>query len=150
MKIDTSNTSLMHYTKAEEVLNVLTHLIGLYLPYLIITKCLPLCEGNSFCILTAVLYALGTALTAAIILKGRRGITFVSVGSDGTDGPTDAAGGFADGKAFEVMNKNGVDPMWELVNNNSYYALEKSGYLIKTGATGTNVNDLMMIFTYED
>lgn len=90
------------------------------------------------------------ALTAAIILKGRRGITFVSVSSDGTDGPTDAAGGFADGKAFEVMNKNGVDPMWELVNNNSYYALEKSGYLIKTGATGTNVNDLMMIFTYED
>lgn len=53
----------MHYTKAEEVLNVLTHLIGLYLPYLIITKCLPLCEGKPFCILTAVLYALGTALT---------------------------------------------------------------------------------------
>ncbi len=90
------------------------------------------------------------ALTAAIILKGRSGITFVSVGSDGTDGPTDAAGGFADGNTFEAMEKNRVYPFDELGNNNSYYALEKSGYIIKTGPTGTNVNDLMMIFTYED
>ena len=63
MKINTDKVELMAYKKPEEVLNVLTHLIGLVIPYLIITRCLPLCEGKPFCQLTAILYALGTAFT---------------------------------------------------------------------------------------
>ncbi len=54
---------LMHYTKGEEILNVLTHLAGLVIPVLILTRCLPLCKGNAFAATSAVLYALGTAMT---------------------------------------------------------------------------------------
>lgn len=87
------------------------------------------------------------ALSAAICLKDKKGIAFASAGSDGTDGPTDAAGGFADTQSFEKMKSLSIDPITELDNNNSYYALEKSGLLIKTGPTGTNVNDITIILT---
>lgn len=90
------------------------------------------------------------ALSAAIRLRGEKGIAFISVGSDGTDGPTDDAGGFADGESYNVMLKNGIIPENELMNNNSNYALRVSGDIITTAPTGTNVNDLTMVFTYED
>ncbi|MBQ6066318.1 MAG: DUF4147 domain-containing protein [Clostridia bacterium] len=89
------------------------------------------------------------ALAAAIALKGREGIAFCSVGSDGTDGPTDAAGGFADGAAYEKMTAAGVSPEAALADNDSYRALKACGDLIVTGPTGTNVNDLTFVLTDE-
>ncbi len=92
------------------------------------------------------------ALAAAIRLQGKRGIAFVSVGSDGTDGPTGDAGGFSDGSTYFRMTEKGIDPGKELENNNSNYALENAGDIITTGPTGTNVNDLTFVLTenYED
>ena len=87
------------------------------------------------------------ALMAAIKLQDKKGIAFLSIGSDGTDGPTDAAGGFADGKSYKKMINNGICPISEIRNNNSYYALRGSDGLIVTGPTGTNVNDLILILT---
>lgn len=90
------------------------------------------------------------ALSAAIKLRDRKGVAFISVGSDGTDGPTEDAGGFADGESYKRMTQKGVIPENELMNNNSNYALKISGDIITTGPTGTNVNDITMVFTYED
>ena len=87
------------------------------------------------------------ALAAAIELKDRKNIVFASAGSDGTDGPTDAAGGIADGETFAEIEKSGLDPYAELENNNSYYALKAASALIVTGPTGTNVNDLSVLLT---
>ena len=87
------------------------------------------------------------ALAAAIALRGREHIAFLSVGSDGTDGPTDAAGGVADGATYEKMRQAGVSPEAALADNDSYRALKACGDLIVTGPTGTNVNDLTMILT---
>lgn len=87
------------------------------------------------------------ALAAAIALKGKKGIVFASAGSDGTDGPTDAAGGIADGKSFFRIKKGGLDPLSALNNNDSYHALKLGGDLLVTGPTGTNVNDLTVILT---
>ncbi len=88
-----------------------------------------------------------TALSAAIKLRDKKGICLLSIGSDGTDGPTDAAGGFANGNTYNKMLSLGISPEKELDNNNSYSALYESGYVLKTGATGTNVNDLIIILT---
>lgn len=90
------------------------------------------------------------ALSAAIELKDREKISFISLGSDGTDGPTDAAGGFADGNTYERIKTAGLSPESELMSNNSYYALKSAGDLIITGPTGTNVNDITVILTDYD
>ena len=87
------------------------------------------------------------ALRAAIELRGKKNIVFASAGSDGTDGPTDAAGGIVDGNTYGEMVKAGISPEAELENNNSYYALKAVDALIVTGPTGTNVNDLTLILT---
>lgn len=87
------------------------------------------------------------ALACAIALNGKNGITFACVGSDGTDGPTDAAGGICDGRTYEEIKKSGVSPEIELYNNNSYYALKKADALVITGPTGTNVNDIIVVLT---
>ncbi len=84
-------------------------------------------------------------LTAAKYLDATNGITFLSAGSDGTDGPTDAAGGIADGRTAEKMRINSVDIDLALNDNASYNALQSSGSLLITGATGTNVNDLTLV-----
>ena len=68
-----------------------------------------------------------------------------SVGSDGTDGPTDAAGGYADGSTAAKLRTYGIDISEVLRNNDSYHALEKTGGLIITGPTGTNVNDVAVL-----
>ncbi len=81
------------------------------------------------------------ALAAAPILEGLNAAVF-SVGSDGTDGPTDAAGGYADGSSMEKLRAAGLDVKTVLADNDSYHALDAVGGLIKTGATGTNVNDV--------
>ncbi len=87
------------------------------------------------------------ALSAAIALKDTKGICFASAGSDGTDGPTDDAGGYADGKSYFRMLEKGIDPEKELSDNNSNYALVAAGDIITTGPTGTNVNDITIVLT---
>ena len=68
-----------------------------------------------------------------------------SLGSDGTDGPTDAAGGFVDGSTFNKLRSQGIQISQVLNNNDAYHALEKCGGLIITGPTGTNVNDISVL-----
>jgi hydroxypyruvate reductase len=85
------------------------------------------------------------ALSAAIGLHGLTQAAVFSVGSDGTDGPTDAAGGYADELSFDRLLAKGIDPGAYLANNDAYAALDAIGALIKTGPTGTNVNDLTVL-----
>ena len=84
------------------------------------------------------------ALAAAPGIAGLNAAVF-SVGSDGTDGPTDAAGGYVDGETMAAFAEQGVDVFAVLQNNDAFHALEKSGGLIYTGATGTNVNDVAVL-----
>lgn len=84
-------------------------------------------------------------LSAAIAIAGREHIAIASAGSDGTDGPTDAAGGICDGYSILKMEYGGHSAQEYLQNNDSYHALERCGGLIKTGPTGTNVNDLSLV-----
>ena len=87
-----------------------------------------------------------TAVACAEGIKGLSGRFFFSFGSDGTDGPTDAAGGYADGETAEKLEKEN-DPVPDVLkSNDSYHALEKIGQLLMTGPTGTNVNDLCVLF----
>ena len=82
------------------------------------------------------------ALAACEGIRGLDGAAVLSVGSDGTDGPTDAAGGYVDSESFDALCAAGLDLNDVLRRNDSYHALAAIGGLIVTGATGTNVNDL--------
>lgn len=82
------------------------------------------------------------ALAAAQELSGLAGCCVFSIGSDGTDGPTDAAGGYVDGDTCASLAAHGLDVFTVLQNNNAYPALKAVDGLIITGATGTNVNDV--------
>ena len=82
------------------------------------------------------------ALSAALGIEGLVGTCVFSVGSDGTDGPTDAAGGYVDWRTATVLRDQGVHIFDVLKDNDAYHALEKTGGLIITGPTGTNVNDV--------
>lgn len=82
------------------------------------------------------------ALAAGNEIGGIPGAAVFSFGSDGTDGPTDAAGGYADGETKDALKKEGILIDDVLKNNDAYHALEKTGGLIITGPTGTNVNDV--------
>ena len=84
------------------------------------------------------------ALAAAIELAGVRNTSLLSIGSDGTDGPTDAAGGYVTGNTCAALKKQGLSAEAFLADNDTYHALEAVGGLIKTGPTGTNVNDLVI------
>ncbi len=75
----------------------------------------------------------------------KRPWVFLSGGTDGRDGPTDAAGGIVDPSSTTWMRKVGCNPVALLENNDSYHALESSGDLLMTGATGTNVADLQIL-----
>ena len=81
------------------------------------------------------------ALSAAPAIAGRNACVF-SVGSDGTDGPTDAAGGYVDGDTAATLSAQGIDIAAVLQDNDAYHALELCNGLIITGPTGTNVNDV--------
>ena len=85
------------------------------------------------------------ALSAARQLSGREDALLFSLGSDGTDGPTDAAGGIVDGSTVGQLEQLGVDVDQVLKNNDSYHALKLVDGLIMTGATGTNVNDVAVL-----
>jgi len=90
------------------------------------------------------------ALSAARGIKNYSEVVIVSVGTDGTDGPTDAAGGIVDGKTATLLEKVGIDIDDALNDNDSYHALQAIDGLIKTGPTGTNVNDLIFMLCGRD
>ena len=84
------------------------------------------------------------ALVAAREMEGHEGLFLLSAGTDGTDGPTDAAGAFADETTFDRARSRGLDPLAYLANNDAYHLFEPLGDLLKTGPTGTNVMDLVV------
>lgn len=85
------------------------------------------------------------ALSAALGIEGLSNALVFSAGSDGTDGPTDAAGGVVDGQTAKMLRERGIDPVQSLNDNDAYHALGAVGALIRTGATGTNVNDVSVL-----
>lgn len=85
------------------------------------------------------------ALAGAKLLDGLAGTALFSLGSDGTDGPTDAAGGIVTGETAGALREAGVDIDRVLKDNDAYHALAKADGLIFTGPTGTNVNDLTVL-----
>lgn len=85
------------------------------------------------------------ALAAAEGIAGLKDTAVFSVGSDGTDGPTDAAGGYVDDKTKELLKAKGVSIYDVLQDNDAYNALQKTDGLVITGATGTNVNDFAVL-----
>ncbi|MFQ6070788.1 MAG: glycerate kinase, partial [Candidatus Aminicenantales bacterium] len=84
-------------------------------------------------------------LAAAIGIEGLENVVILSAGTDGTDGPTDAAGALADGKTVERARKLGLDARHFLKENDSYHFFKRLGGLIITGPTLTNVMDLQLI-----
>ncbi|MBQ1256798.1 MAG: glycerate kinase [Clostridia bacterium] len=82
------------------------------------------------------------ALSAAVGMDGSDLMAVFSVGSDGTDGPTDAAGGYTDGDTVRELREKGIEVFDVLKNNDAYNALKEVGGLVFTGPTGTNVNDV--------
>lgn len=89
------------------------------------------------------------ALSAGEGISGLTNAAVFSFGSDGTDGPTDAAGGYADGSTKTKLLEQGITIPGVLEQNDAYHALEKTGGLLITGATGTNVNDLAVLLLDE-
>ena len=85
------------------------------------------------------------ALSAAESISGMDNVVIAAAGSDGTDGPTDAAGGIVDGNTKAFLSEKGISIPVVLADNNSYHALKEVGSLIMTGPTGTNVNDLYLL-----
>ena len=85
------------------------------------------------------------ALSAALVLQGKKDVVFFSFGSDGTDGPTDAAGGIVNGMTIQKIRDKGLDASELLADNDSYRALKAADGLIITGPTGTNVNDVSVL-----
>ena len=89
------------------------------------------------------------ALAASPALAGLNAAVF-SVGSDGTDGPTDAAGGYVDGGTLAALTSKGWNVFDVLQNNDAYHALQAVDGLMITGATGTNVNDVAVVLIGEE
>lgn len=87
------------------------------------------------------------ALACALALEGVPGAVALSGGTDGTDGPTDAAGAIADGRTLERARKLGLDAAAFLARNDSYHFFDALGDLIRTGPTGTNVMDVRLLLT---
>ena len=85
------------------------------------------------------------ALAFALEIEGEEGITLLSAGTDGSDGPTDAAGAIVDGRTALRAREIGLDPRAYLANNDSYHFFQKAGGLFVTGPTGTNVMDVQLM-----
>lgn len=88
------------------------------------------------------------ALAAALALEGWEEVMVVTLATDGTDGPTDAAGAVATGETIAWARELGLDPEEYLANNDSYHFFEALEELIVTGPTNTNVNDLAFVFAF--
>nr|PJZ91334.1 hypothetical protein CH379_19240 [Leptospira ellisii] len=78
-------------------------------------------------------------------MRGKKGIFLLSLATDGSDGPTDAAGAFVDGNTWEKIERS-ADPEELLRKHESYEALKRSDSLLFTGPTGTNVNDIQFLW----
>jgi len=85
------------------------------------------------------------ALAAAIEIAGTRDVVVLSGGTDGTDGPTDAAGAIADGETVARASAIGMGARVYLANNDAYRFFQPLGDLLMTGPTGTNVNDVTVL-----
>lgn len=85
------------------------------------------------------------ALAAAVALAGWDNVVVLSGGTDGTDGPTDAAGAVVDGQTVDRGRRRGLDAEAFLANNDSYHFFAETGDLVKTGPTDTNVMDLRVL-----
>ena len=88
------------------------------------------------------------ALSAAQGIAGMADTALFSFGSDGTDGPTDAAGGYVDGRTCAALEAQGRRIADALDDNDAYHALRAVDGLLMTGATGTNVNDLTVLLVH--
>jgi glycerate 2-kinase len=85
------------------------------------------------------------ALAAARELAGApAGVALLAAGTDGRDGPTDAAGAIVDGTTWEAIRAGGRDPADDLARHDAYHALDSAGVLLRPGLTGTNVMDIMI------
>jgi len=84
------------------------------------------------------------ALAAAQVLDGSTAVSVLAAGTDGTDGPTDAAGAFVDGNTLSRARVRGLDPQAALADNNAYPFFYEEGGLFSTGPTRTNVMDLVL------
>ncbi|MGC9394064.1 MAG: glycerate kinase type-2 family protein [Anaerolineae bacterium] len=85
------------------------------------------------------------ALATALALEGLPGVGLLALATDGTDGPTDAAGAIVDGRTAEIARASGWNPVATLADNNAYPLLDAVGALLRTGPTGTNVNDITVL-----
>lgn len=85
------------------------------------------------------------ALAAAVGIDGLDGVVVAAAASDGVDGPTDAAGGIVDGGTVAALATRGLDAERLLTDNDSYRALDAVGALLRSGPSGTNVNDLALV-----
>jgi hydroxypyruvate reductase len=89
------------------------------------------------------------ALAAALALEGWAGVLLMALATDGVDGPTDAAGALVTGETAAAAREAGLDARAFLARNDSYHFFERAGGLIRTGPTGTNVNDLLVVLVDE-
>ncbi len=90
-----------------------------------------------------------TALSFCFEITGSKGIVGLFAGTDGIDGPTDAAGAICDGQSRLVARSMGISARDHLADNDSYSFFETLGDLIKTGSTGTNVMDVGVVLITE-
>jgi glycerate-2-kinase len=86
------------------------------------------------------------ALAAAVEFAGNRKVALLAAGTDGIDGPTDAAGAYADGETLAHGNELGVDARAALAANDSHSFFDREGGVLRTGPTGTNVMDLAFLY----
>ncbi len=96
------------------------------------------------------------ALAFALEIEDCRGVSLLSAGTDGTDGPTEAAGAMADGATASRARELGIDPLRHLCQNDSYTFFQRldaatgAQYHFKTGPTGTNVMDIQIVLLHKD
>jgi hydroxypyruvate reductase len=85
------------------------------------------------------------ALAAALALAGLPNVALMALATDGTDGPTDAAGAVVSGETVQRMRARDLHPRQALADNDAYPILDAIGALMRTGPTGTNVNDVLVL-----
>ena len=88
------------------------------------------------------------ALSAALVLDNTTDAVVMALATDGVDGPTDAAGAIVSSQTISQAHTQGLDPVSALEQNNTYPLLEAVGALLRTGPTGTNLNDLVVGLAY--
>jgi len=86
----------------------------------------------------------------ALKIAGSKNIVIASIDTDGTDGPTDIAGGIADGYTMERAKEKGIDIYENLMRHNSSHVFKELGDAVITGPTGTNVMDLNVIVILDE